>query len=178
MFRSAQTKNKLSRAFTLIEILIVVGILGILAAIALIAINPAEAQKKARDARRLKDLSTLQAGLDQYINDVGALNNTWLVTSTSVIACDGTGWINGWNLCNYLQSLPTDPSNGKTGSAVKGDGTTTSSTFTYRIRYSSQTYKICSYLEAKSNASKLTSDAGNNPDQYEVFTGGQSLDCP
>ena len=48
------------KGFTLVEILIVVALIAILAVIALVTINPAEAQKKSRDARRVKELGTLQ----------------------------------------------------------------------------------------------------------------------
>lgn len=49
------------RAFTLIELLIVVSIIGLIATIAVTATN--NARQKARDARRLSDLKQLQSAL-------------------------------------------------------------------------------------------------------------------
>lgn len=55
--------NKLNRAFTLLEILVVIGIIGIL--IGLGAVSYSTAQKKARDARRQSDLSSFQKTMEQ-----------------------------------------------------------------------------------------------------------------
>lgn len=55
--------NKLNRAFTLLEILVVIGIIGIL--IGLGAVSYSTAQKKARDAKRKSDLKTIQNAMEQ-----------------------------------------------------------------------------------------------------------------
>ena len=60
------------RGFTLIELLVVVGILAVLVVTILITLNPAEAQKKARDTKRMKDLATLQAIVLQWTQDGNA----------------------------------------------------------------------------------------------------------
>lgn len=60
---------KKTNAFTLIELLLVMGIIGVLAVFALLALNPLESQKKSRDAKRIKDLGTLATILEQYISD-------------------------------------------------------------------------------------------------------------
>src|SRR3989344_7795275 len=78
------------QGFTLIELLVVVGIIAVLAIAALIAINPLEAQRKTRDAQRLKDLSTLQTILVQYIDDFGVAGE-YSVTSAAVGASNNCG---------------------------------------------------------------------------------------
>ncbi len=55
---------KKNKGFTLIEILVVVGIIGLLSAIVLVGIGPFRA--KGRDARRISDLRQVQSGLELY----------------------------------------------------------------------------------------------------------------
>lgn len=72
-------KNK--RGFTLLELLIVIGIISILAVILVIVLNPAETLRKARDSQRMSDLSTLKTALGIYITStstpyLAGVNNT------------------------------------------------------------------------------------------------------
>ena len=69
-----------SSSFTLIELLVVIAILAILMAVVVIAINPAEILKRARDTKRINDLSNLQELL-QLANSEGLLTSS---------ICDGT----------------------------------------------------------------------------------------
>ncbi len=57
------------RGFTLIEILIVVGIIGLLASMVLVGLAPA--QKRGRDARRIADLKEVQNAMELYYNKCG-----------------------------------------------------------------------------------------------------------
>lgn len=56
--------KKFLYGFTLLELLVVIGIIGIL--VGLGAVSYSTAQKKARDAKRKSDLQTLQNCLEQY----------------------------------------------------------------------------------------------------------------
>ncbi|KKU11409.1 MAG: Fimbrial protein pilin [Parcubacteria group bacterium GW2011_GWC2_45_7] len=56
-------KHKIKNAFTLLELMVVIGIIAIL--VALGATSYSTAQKKARDSRRQSDLSTAQKTLEQ-----------------------------------------------------------------------------------------------------------------
>lgn len=52
------------RAFTLLEVLIVIAVFGLLATLAVLSLNSARASL--RDAQRLSDISTIRAGLSQH----------------------------------------------------------------------------------------------------------------
>lgn len=108
---------KLRKAFTLIELLIVIAIIGILAT--LIFVNVNLARKKARDAKRLADLKNLQTAVEMYNQDssTGAFPITTGSTATSATwwgNCSSTGitqkstWIVGL-APTYISSLPSDP---------------------------------------------------------------------
>ena len=62
--------KKVSRGFTLLELIIVIAILAILAAVVIIVLNPAETLKQARDSQRLSDLSTLKSAISLYLTTI------------------------------------------------------------------------------------------------------------
>lgn len=53
-------------SFTLLELLIVIGILAVLASVTFIVLNPSEQLKKTRDSRRLADLKSLDKAIGIY----------------------------------------------------------------------------------------------------------------
>ncbi len=59
-------KSKSFSAFTLIELLIVIGILGVMAVIVLIAINPGQKQAQARDTGRISSVSQLGHAVEAF----------------------------------------------------------------------------------------------------------------
>ncbi len=62
-------KNKKEKGFTLLELLVVIGIIGLLASI--IVINLTSARKRARDTKRIADLRTLQTAMEDYYGKKG-----------------------------------------------------------------------------------------------------------
>ena len=114
-------KNK--KGFTLLEILLVVGIISILAGIVIIAINPSKQLADARNAQRKSDVLTILNAVYQYLLDPGhtvaSLNEgTGLsvgdVCSSGTDAIDMTPDLVGDN-ATYLVSVPLDPIDGVAG---------------------------------------------------------------
>lgn len=184
MFRTALNKKRLrlQRGFTLIEVLVVIGILGILATVALVAINPAEAQKKARDTARLKDMAVLQSIVEQYLQDNPGAGNV-LVTGGNKDSSGGlktcaTNWL-GVNMCAYASVIPTDPTNRATSVTDSAGVAVPGTNAYYYYRPTTAGYKLCTYLESASNKEKIKiiNDGGNNDTNFELFS-SSTIACP
>lgn len=62
-------KKSPQSAFTLLELLLVIGIIAILAGIVIIAINPGRQLAQARNAQRTNDVETLYKASTQFFLD-------------------------------------------------------------------------------------------------------------
>jgi len=69
------------RGFTLLELLIVIGLIGILISIA--AVSYSSAQKRSRDARRMQDVKAVSDAMEQYYADSGGTYPTSEVLLTT-----------------------------------------------------------------------------------------------
>lgn len=104
------------KAFTLIEVLVVIALIAILAAITFIAINPAKNFADARNAQRSVDVAQILNAVTQYTseqgNAIGDLGTIPLCSATP--AAIGTGGVNlTTNLVDeYIVGIPLDPSTG------------------------------------------------------------------
>jgi type II secretion system protein G len=105
-FLGKSSSSKLSQGFTLIEILITIGIIGILAAGLISIINPAAQYQRTNDARRKSDLSQIQKALEAYYQDIGsypASSNYLIVVRGGNSVTWGSAWL------PYMGTLPKDP---------------------------------------------------------------------
>lgn len=108
------------RGFTLIEILLTMGIVSILMAIVIIAINPARQFAQSNNTKRRSDVSAILNAIGQYQTDNLGVLPAGITTSAQTISDTGA------NLCSlivtrYLAELPADPSvNG--GTAITNCG--------------------------------------------------------
>lgn len=114
--------------FTLIEILLVIGIIAVLATVVIVALDPITRFQDARDSRRLSDIQSILSAVQQYIIDNKGALPTGLDTtekqvgtaSSGCALCDGICCVSGDTDCidfsgdldKYLKSLPYDPENG------------------------------------------------------------------
>lgn len=67
--------------FTLIEILVVVGLIAILAAITIVAINPAKNFEQTRDAQRSSDVTAILNAITQFTSEEGNTIESFLVAT-------------------------------------------------------------------------------------------------
>ena len=100
----ATSKNRNQQGFTLVELLVVIGILGIIMGVTIVAINPALQFQNARNAQRQADVNTLLNGMYEYeASNSGALPPTSSGLSTAGMkiglaptqaTTSGTGFVN------------------------------------------------------------------------------------
>jgi prepilin-type N-terminal cleavage/methylation domain-containing protein len=174
---------EMKRGFTLIELVIVIGILAILAAAVVLVLNPAQILAQARDAQRLSDLGSIKSAIALYLstsatttaiaigpyctatncNDSNAPFESATVNSSTVVT--GGGWVpvalSDTVGGSPLSVLPLDPTNsGYYFYAFKGDA-------------DNKTFELDCRLESSRYRTMMTSDGGNKnscPSSYTENT--------
>lgn len=99
----------MQKAFTLVELLVVVAIIGLLSTLSVVALNSARA--KARDSRRLSDIKQLRTALDMYYDSAGTYPDS--LTSGSPLSYGGM---------IFLAKVPDDPLSSQNYNYTKTEG--------------------------------------------------------
>lgn len=98
------------KGFTLIEILVVIGILAVLFAIALVAINPARQFSQANNTKRRSDVNALLNAIHQYAADnKGALPSAITTSVLTIGNAVGQTDVCAAVVTKYIAALPRDP---------------------------------------------------------------------
>lgn len=105
-----------NRGFTLIEILIVLGIIAVLMTMVILTVNPARQFAQVRNTQRWSNLNSILSAIYQNMIDNSGIftcSAGALATSTTVMG-SGTGQ---YNICSclvptYIATMPFDPSTG------------------------------------------------------------------
>ncbi len=114
------------KGFTLLEILLVIGIIAVLAGVVIVAINPGRQLAQARNLERKSDLKQIDSALTQYyidnneypaslisVSSLTEICDTGASTSSSELTatCSGASLIDLSELVpTYLTAIPRDPS--------------------------------------------------------------------
>lgn len=97
-----------NNGFTLIELIVAVGILGILAVAAIMALDPVAQLQKSNDVRRKSDLAQIQRALESYYQDHGKYPQS---SNYEILDPNQSpnlrAWGSSWG--PYMNILPQDP---------------------------------------------------------------------
>jgi len=173
------------RGFTLIELVIVIGILAILATVVVLVLNPAQLLAQARDSQRISDLTSVKSAIALYMATANSpaltASTTCTViattcngnsnpfaggtitytssTDTGVLGAYGSGWVGGVKFA--------DTAGGSALSALPLDPLNsvvgTDYYYAYRGDSSDNTFKLMGRLESLKYKDKMKTDGGTNP---------------
>ncbi len=96
-----------ARGFTLIEMIVVIAIIGLIASVLLVSLSSARA--KGRDTRRVSDIRSIQAALEQYYQACSVYPRVLSALSGSTCT---NGPNTGASLNVPMPNVPQDPSGG------------------------------------------------------------------
>ncbi|MEK7525734.1 MAG: type II secretion system protein [Patescibacteria group bacterium] len=152
--KKLRTLLKNQKGFTLIELLVVIAIIGILATLVLLQLGTA--RSRARDAKRIADVSQLRAAIELYYEDNNGAYPADITTA---------------NLSKYLTNVPVDPLN----SAL---------TYGYKTKDANKySYQIWTELEQKAGGAlggdgDIAASAWTGPGNTRGGTTGATETCP
>lgn len=143
---------------------------------------PYNADRRARDNKREKDVITIETLLKQYLDD----NNSFpagkctpetpcrsirFLTKNADDTCKATNWL-GFDFCKYATSIPVEPLNRQRATCVNGQQEKEGCGMEYRVVLDGALYEINVRME---NNPLSGADGGNSDEWYEVFNGPSDL---
>ena len=103
-----------NKGFTLIELLVVISIIGVLSSVVMVNVN--KASMKARDARRMSDLKTIQQAIEFYYDNHGYYPVCNVYIDNGINDCLSVALIAD----GVIPIVPVDPLYGKDGVGAGG----------------------------------------------------------
>lgn len=143
--------KKMRKAFTLVELMVVITVIAILMTIAIVSFT--RIQKQARDTKRKADVRTLQTALQAYFTEFQAypIMTTPTIATTALTSLAPT----------YIPSIPTAPL-GSTGTNVN---------YMYVSSATGFTYALCTNLETATTSGAMWVASTSNAGGYGTVDG-------
>lgn len=112
----------MNKGFSLIEMILVLGILAVLLTLVLIAVNPSRQFQQSNNTKRSSDITAILNAIHQYSVDNRGSFPTGIPTASPIFISNF-----GANLCaslvtRYLAALPTDPTATAAGAPITNCG--------------------------------------------------------
>ena len=136
-------RNGVTKGFSLIELLIVIGIVGTLATIMLP--NFIGSRQRAKDARRKLDLEQIRSAIEQY----RSVNGQYPATAGVNTTCGNASGVTDSTPTTYLSNVPDDPS------------CTTQRYYYAAIGTPPNDYTVCARLEATTSTTSVPPPANS-----------------
>lgn len=190
-------KNSFLPSFTLLELLLVIGLIAVLGSVTFVALNPVETLRVSRDIQRIADLDALNKAINMAVVEntsmsLGNVNTVYISLPDSSPICASyslptlpSGWSyrcaasSTYILTNGTGWLPIDFTSFSTGSPVSRDASDPVNNATYYYEYvsnpSQKTWELASVLESTKyrlggQDDKTSTDGGQNLSLYEKGT--------
>lgn len=163
--RQQPTDKKISytqRGFTLVELLVVIAIIGVLATLLVLQLNIARA--RARDIKRVADISQVRSALEFFFDDNGRYPAQ---TDMSPLLAD-----------NYLAIIPVDPL--ATGCTSSYNGTVVGALNCYGYAWNpsnASNFHIWTELEYSNGALRSDMDIDSTGWSGAAIEGSDEVDC-